>query len=596
MTLSRPLLLPPSSPARYRPPSRAPSARTALPAAIALTAYRPRARRRRSRPARRRRARLSPPPRRTIPAIRCSALRAFRQAMIAGDMALAVQGRARARRVGIAAARRHAAAALRRGGRARLEARARAASIASSAKSCSPSWRPRCARWIAFGAQAAIRSRRCSRPTRRAVSPPAYAAEHRALLLIAMGKADGGRRRARRACRIPRRARRAAARSRRRRRSTERHQHDAGAGDAGRRRAPSVHAARAIARRRARCRARSIRRPPASASCSCASPPTSTRIRPAPLALEFARHRRRCSRPTTARPGWSPPTCSRSAGADQAGARRARPCRAGRSVRRRGARHAADAAGAHRPQRSGARRGAAPRPPRPTRRWATGRGSATCSTNAKQPADAAQAYDHALALSGGDKAPAEVAWPLLLQEASALLDAGDWPGAKAKATRALALAPQEPAVLNFLGYSRDRAWRGRRRRRRADRAGEHARARRSRRSPIRSAGPGIMRGDVGQARSRCSNARRKARPPKATSTSISATPIGRRGAGSMRAMPGARRWSSADGDAGGAAQGQDRLRADRRRRDRRLATAAETAYAKINLALHVRRRRAGRLS
>ena len=74
-------------------------------------------------------------------------------------------------------------------------------------------------------------------------------------------------------------------------------------------------------------------------------------------------------------------------------------------------------------------------------------------TNAKQPAEAAQAYDHALALSGGDKAQAEVAWPLLLQEASALLDSGDWPGAKAKATRALALAPQEPAILNFLGYS-----------------------------------------------------------------------------------------------------------------------------------------------
>jgi len=74
-------------------------------------------------------------------------------------------------------------------------------------------------------------------------------------------------------------------------------------------------------------------------------------------------------------------------------------------------------------------------------------------TNAKQSAEAAQAYDHALALSGGDKAQPEVAWPLLLQEASALLDAGDWPGAKAKATRALALAPQEPAILNFLGYS-----------------------------------------------------------------------------------------------------------------------------------------------
>ena len=73
--------------------------------------------------------------------------------------------------------------------------------------------------------------------------------------------------------------------------------------------------------------------------------------------------------------------------------------------------------------------------------------------NGKQPAEAAHAYESALALSGGDKAQPEVAWPLLLQEASALLDAGDWPTAKAKAMRALALSPQEPSILNFLGYS-----------------------------------------------------------------------------------------------------------------------------------------------
>jgi Flp pilus assembly protein TadD len=72
---------------------------------------------------------------------------------------------------------------------------------------------------------------------------------------------------------------------------------------------------------------------------------------------------------------------------------------------------------------------------------------------AKKPADAAQAYDHALALAGGDKAPAEVAWPLLLQQANAVLEAGDWPTARSKAARALALAPQQPEVLNFLGYS-----------------------------------------------------------------------------------------------------------------------------------------------
>jgi Flp pilus assembly protein TadD len=72
---------------------------------------------------------------------------------------------------------------------------------------------------------------------------------------------------------------------------------------------------------------------------------------------------------------------------------------------------------------------------------------------AKKPADAAQAYDKALALAGGDKAPAEVAWPLLLQQANAVLTAGDWPTARSKAARALALAPQQPEVLNFLGYS-----------------------------------------------------------------------------------------------------------------------------------------------
>ncbi|HEY0270619.1 MAG TPA: hypothetical protein VGC10_06490 [Sphingomonas sp.] len=74
-------------------------------------------------------------------------------------------------------------------------------------------------------------------------------------------------------------------------------------------------------------------------------------------------------------------------------------------------------------------------------------------SDADQHADAAAAYARALALAGGETAPGEVAWPLLLQQASALLESGDWPGARAKAARALALAPEEPAVLNFLGYS-----------------------------------------------------------------------------------------------------------------------------------------------
>jgi tetratricopeptide (TPR) repeat protein len=68
-------------------------------------------------------------------------------------------------------------------------------------------------------------------------------------------------------------------------------------------------------------------------------------------------------------------------------------------------------------------------------------------------ADAAAAYARALELAGGDKATADVAWPLLLQRANAQLQAGDWPSAKVSSERALAYAPQQPALLNFLGYS-----------------------------------------------------------------------------------------------------------------------------------------------
>jgi Flp pilus assembly protein TadD len=74
-------------------------------------------------------------------------------------------------------------------------------------------------------------------------------------------------------------------------------------------------------------------------------------------------------------------------------------------------------------------------------------------SDANQHVDAAAAYARALALAGGEKSAGEVAWPLLLQQASALLQSGDWPAAKAAAQRALALAPEEPAILNFLGYS-----------------------------------------------------------------------------------------------------------------------------------------------
>ncbi len=73
---------------------------------------------------------------------------------------------------------------------------------------------------------------------------------------------------------------------------------------------------------------------------------------------------------------------------------------------------------------------------------------------ATRPAEAARAYDRAFELAGGEQAPAELAWPLLLQQANALLESGDWPAARAKAAAAVALAPQQPEVLNFLGYSK----------------------------------------------------------------------------------------------------------------------------------------------
>ncbi|USI71876.1 tetratricopeptide repeat protein [Sphingomonas morindae] len=67
--------------------------------------------------------------------------------------------------------------------------------------------------------------------------------------------------------------------------------------------------------------------------------------------------------------------------------------------------------------------------------------------------EAAAAYDKALALAGGARAPADLAWPLLLQMGNAQLESGDWPQAEATVKRALAIAPDQPAILNFLGYS-----------------------------------------------------------------------------------------------------------------------------------------------
>ena len=70
-----------------------------------------------------------------------------------------------------------------------------------------------------------------------------------------------------------------------------------------------------------------------------------------------------------------------------------------------------------------------------------------------KPAEAAQAYAKALALAEARQAPADVLWPIMLQQGGALDLAGDWPAAKAAYDRAYAIAPDQPAVLNQLGYS-----------------------------------------------------------------------------------------------------------------------------------------------
>ena len=66
--------------------------------------------------------------------------------------------------------------------------------------------------------------------------------------------------------------------------------------------------------------------------------------------------------------------------------------------------------------------------------------------------EAAAAYGAALRFAGA--APAEERWPLHLLQASALESAGRWPEAKAALNAALALAPDQPLILNFLGYAK----------------------------------------------------------------------------------------------------------------------------------------------
>jgi tetratricopeptide (TPR) repeat protein len=64
--------------------------------------------------------------------------------------------------------------------------------------------------------------------------------------------------------------------------------------------------------------------------------------------------------------------------------------------------------------------------------------------------DAAQAYDHAVALLGNDK---NTAWPLYYARGIAEERSHHWDAAEGDLKHALQLSPEQPQVLNYLGYS-----------------------------------------------------------------------------------------------------------------------------------------------
>ncbi len=71
----------------------------------------------------------------------------------------------------------------------------------------------------------------------------------------------------------------------------------------------------------------------------------------------------------------------------------------------------------------------------------------------KRHSQAADAYGRAVALAKALSGNRDL-WTLLLLRADALEQAGRWPEARAALEQALALAPEQPLLLNFLGYGK----------------------------------------------------------------------------------------------------------------------------------------------
>ena len=171
--------------------------------------------------------------------------------------------------------------------------------------------------------------------------------------------------------------------------------------------------------------------------------------------------------------------------------------------------------------------------------------------------EAADAYGRAIALATAQGLQSEL-WPLLLLRASALEEANRWPEAKQALQQALAIAPDQPLLLNFLGYAKLERGEDLGCGRSDDPQGERARARRC--VDHRFARLGAVQARQGRRgdRDACS-ARPRRTPTRPRSRSISATlvHVGRRFEARFA-------WSAAlvtaEDDVAGAAQGQARVR------------------------------------
>lgn len=71
----------------------------------------------------------------------------------------------------------------------------------------------------------------------------------------------------------------------------------------------------------------------------------------------------------------------------------------------------------------------------------------------KRSNDAANAYGRAVAMAHAQGLKADL-WPLLLLQANALEEANRWPEAKQALQEALTIAPDQPLILNFMGYAK----------------------------------------------------------------------------------------------------------------------------------------------